>query len=218
MRLKSHRSISSKCSKLVLLEKDDAVTAGPVSQARGGIGYMGEDSRKEKPLFAQKGEPANTSTEGYRNTLYSKKKRRGIPKTGIINKIQGFIENIEDMTNENQDFRRVVYTGRHSQLVLMKLLPGEEIGEEVHKEIDQFFRVDSGEGVALVGDKQYEISDGSGIVVPAGINHNITNTSKYEDLKLYTIYSPPEHKDKTIRRTKKEAESQKEHFDGTTTE
>jgi mannose-6-phosphate isomerase-like protein (cupin superfamily) len=100
----------------------------------------------------------------------------------------------------------------------MKLLPGEDIGEEVHEEIDQFFRVDSGEGVALVGDKQYEISDGSGIVVPAGTNHNITNTSKYEDLKLYTIYSPPEHKDKTIRRTKKEAESQKEHFDGTITE
>jgi mannose-6-phosphate isomerase-like protein (cupin superfamily) len=205
------------CDFLINLEKDDAMTAGmtPVRSE----GYLGNDIKNEKPLFAQQGAPVSTKTEGYRNPLYSKKKKqKGISPDGVVNKADGFVGNIESLTNTNENFRKVIYTGKHSQLVLMKLLPGEDIGMEVHESVDQFFRVDSGEGTVVIDGKRYRITDGTGIVVPAGAEHNVINSSKDRDLKLYTIYSPPEHKDGTIRATKQEAEAQKEEFDGKTTE
>lgn len=132
---------------------------------------------------------------------------------------KGYISNIEQETVENTDFRRVLYTGQFSQLVLMSLKPGEDIGEEIHETIDQFIRVEAGSGVAKLGESEQVVSDGTAIVVPAGITHNITNTGT-EPLKLYTIYSPPEHLDGTVRATKAEAEApeNEEHFDGVTSE
>lgn len=130
--------------------------------------------------------------------------------------MKGYITNIEKATKENKDFRQVLYTSRYSQLVLMSLLPGEEIGEEVHG-LDQFLRIEEGRGKAIVGEKEYDIEDGTAIVVPAGTKHNIINTSN-TPLKLYTIYSPPNHRDKIIHPTKKDALSQEEHFDGITSE
>lgn len=130
--------------------------------------------------------------------------------------MKGYIGNIEKETLENTDYRRVIYTAKHSQLVLMNLQPGDEIGEEVHDTIDQFIRVDAGKGkVVLNQTDEYDIEDGFAVVVPAGTAHNVINTGDTE-LKLYTIYSPPEHKDGTVHPTK--AEEQEEHFDGTTTE
>lgn len=132
--------------------------------------------------------------------------------------MKGFFINIEQDTIENDNFRKVLYTGRNSQLVLMSLKPGEDIGEEIHHENDQFFRFEQGEGKCIIDDNEYLVSDGSSIVVPAGANHNIINTSSDTDLRLYTIYSPAHHKDGIIRKTKKEAEENDEDFDGQTTE
>jgi mannose-6-phosphate isomerase-like protein (cupin superfamily) len=196
------------CDFLINLEKNESLSAGPTETRA--VGYV--DPGEDKPLFAQPGEPANTQTEGYRNKLYSKKKVKNFMKA------HGFVGNIENLTNVNENFRKVIYTGKHSQLVLMKLLPGEEIGSEVHENIDQFFRVDSGEGIVVIDGKKYKMVDGSGIIVPAGSEHNVINSSKDRDLKLYTIYSPPEHKDQVVRATKHDAETQKEEFDGKTTE
>jgi mannose-6-phosphate isomerase-like protein (cupin superfamily) len=131
--------------------------------------------------------------------------------------MNGYITNIEKDTLENKNFRKVLYTAKNSQLVLMSLKPGEEIGMEVHT-LDQFLRIEAGEGKAVLDGKEHNIKDGTAVVVPAGINHNFINTSATEDLKLYTIYSPPEHKDGVIRATKEEAEKEEEHFDGKTTE
>jgi mannose-6-phosphate isomerase-like protein (cupin superfamily) len=133
-------------------------------------------------------------------------------------KAHGFVSDIEDLTNKNKAFRQVLYTGKKSQLVIMSLEPGEEIGMETHEDTDQFFRVDSGVGMVIIDGHKYKITDGTGIVVPAGAEHNVINISKDKELKLYTIYSPPEHKDKTFRETKQDAETKKEHFDGETTE
>lgn len=130
---------------------------------------------------------------------------------------KGYVANIERLSKENTDFRRVLYTAQNVQLVLMSLKPGEDIGEEVH-ELDQFLRIESGAGEALVGETKYPVEDGVSIVVPAGTNHNIINTSPTDDLKLYTLYAPPEHQDGTIRHTKAEAEAQEEHYDGKPTE
>jgi mannose-6-phosphate isomerase-like protein (cupin superfamily) len=130
--------------------------------------------------------------------------------------MKGFIDNIEKLTLENNNFRKVLYTGRYSQLVLMSLNPGEEIGEEVHG-LDQFLRIESGVGKALVGENMYDVSDGFAIVVPAGTKHNVMNTGD-APLKLYTIYSPPNHRDKVLHQTKDEAMKDEEHFDGITTE
>lgn len=130
--------------------------------------------------------------------------------------MKGYVDNIEKLALENADFRRVLYTARHSQLVLMSLRPGEEIGAEVH-DLDQFLRVEAGEGVAILDGVEHPISDGSAIIVPAGTRHNITNTSAV-DMKLYTVYSPPEHKDGTVHHTRSDAQSREEHFDGTTSE
>jgi len=132
--------------------------------------------------------------------------------------MRGFKSNIEKDTLRNSDFRRVLYTGKHSQLVLMNLKPGEEIGEEVHKNVDQFFRFEKGEGIVSIDSVKHKVADGNAIIVPAGAKHNVTNTSKKAELKLYTIYSPPEHQDGTIRKTKADSLAKPEEFDGKTTE
>jgi len=131
--------------------------------------------------------------------------------------MKGYNANIEKETLENTNFRKVLYTGKHSQLVLMNLKPNEEIGMEIHADNDQFFRFEKGEGKCIIDGNFYELRDGSVIIVPAGAEHNIINTSSSEDLKLYTIYSPAHHKDGIVKTTKKEAEDGPE-FDGVTTE
>jgi mannose-6-phosphate isomerase-like protein (cupin superfamily) len=131
---------------------------------------------------------------------------------------KGFHSNIEKDTLENNNFRKVLYTGKHSQLVLMSLAPKEEIGMEVHEENDQFFRFEKGMGKVIIDGNEYEVSDGSAVVVPSGAEHNVVNVSDSEDLKLYTIYSPAHHKDGIVRETKEEAMANEAEFDGTTTE
>lgn len=132
--------------------------------------------------------------------------------------MKGFHANIEKEAAGNVDFRRVLYTARHSQLVLMSLKPGEEIGMETHPENDQFFRCEKGEGKCVIDGNEYDIHDGFAFIVPAGARHNVVNTSDTDDLKLYTIYSPPHHKDGVIHGTKKDADASEEEFDGKTTE
>ena len=129
----------------------------------------------------------------------------------------GFVDDIEGLTDKNKDFRRVLYTGKHVQLVVMSIRKGDEIGEEVHEDRDQFFRVESGKGAVVIDDETTKIRAGDGIIVPAGAKHNVINTGK-KRLKLYTLYGPPEHKDGIVEKTKEEAEENEEHFDGTTTE
>jgi len=131
--------------------------------------------------------------------------------------MKGFVRNIEESTVENSDFRRVLYTGAQMQLVLMALQPGEEIGEEVHDDRDQFFRVEKGEGEVSIDGHKTSIRSETAIVVPAGARHNVRNTGA-EPLKLYTLYAPPEHVDGTIHVTKADAQASEEHFDGKTTE
>lgn len=131
--------------------------------------------------------------------------------------MKGFVEDIEELTKANGDFRRVIYTGKHLQLVLMALDAGEEIGEEVHEDHDQFFRVDQGSGEVEIDGMRTPISDGFAVIVPAGARHNVINTGD-SPLRLYTLYAPPEHRDGVIRHTKAEAEASEEHFDGKTTE
>lgn len=132
--------------------------------------------------------------------------------------MKGFSTNIEQETVANNDFRRVLYTGQHAQLVLMSLAPHDEIGSEVHAGNDQFFRFESGNGQVVIDDNEYAVSDGSAIIVPAGARHNVINTSDSEALKLYTLYSPPHHKDGIVRATRAEAEANDADFDGETTE
>lgn len=129
--------------------------------------------------------------------------------------MNGFVDNIEKLTMENSNFRRVLYTGANLQLVLMTLKPGEEIGEEVHEDRDQFFRVEQGRGQVLIDGKTTDIEDDMAIIVPAGARHNVKNTSS-EPLKLYTVYGPPEHKHGTVHPAK--ADVTEEHFDGVTSE
>lgn len=117
----------------------------------------------------------------------------------------GYTINIEEKTLQNENFREVLYTAQHSQLVVMSLLPNEEIGMEVHEIVDQFIRVEQGEAKAILNGEEHVLSDGVAIVVPAGTEHNIINTSSENKLKLYTIYSPAHHKDKTVHRTKQDA-------------
>jgi mannose-6-phosphate isomerase-like protein (cupin superfamily) len=132
--------------------------------------------------------------------------------------MRGYSGNIEQLTIENTNFRQVLYTGQHAQLVLMSLKPGEEIGEEIHGENDQFFRFEAGQGRVVIDDNKYRVGDGSAIIVPAGARHNVINTSESEDLKLYTHYAPPHHKDGIVRATRDEAMANEEDFDGVTTE
>ena len=132
--------------------------------------------------------------------------------------MKGFSISIEEETRKNSDFRRVLYTGKYSQLVLMNLKPLEGIGLETHTETDQFFRFEEGEGKIFIDGIEQTVKDGDAIIVPAGAQHNVVNTSKNLELKLYTIYSPPEHQDKVVRHTKTEAETSPEQYDGETTE
>jgi conserved hypothetical protein len=131
--------------------------------------------------------------------------------------VKGFNGNIEELTVQNSNFRRVLYTAKHCQLVLMSLPVGGEIGAEVHEENDQFFRFEAGQGKVLIDGNEYAVSDDSAIIVPAGAEHNVINTGE-EPLKLYTIYSPAHHKDGIVRATREEAEANEEDFDGVTTE
>ena len=130
--------------------------------------------------------------------------------------MKGYVVNIEKETKENSNFRKVLYTGRSSQLVVMSLKPGEDIGMEVH-DLDQFIRVEQGTGKAVVDGVEHDIAAEFAVVIPQGTQHNIINTGNTE-MKLYTIYSPPEHKDGIVRTTKEEAMASEEHFDGHTTE
>lgn len=132
--------------------------------------------------------------------------------------MKGFNIDIEKETLANDNFRKVLYTTSRSQLVLMALEPGEEIGAEVHPENDQFFRFESGQGQCMIDGHVYEVRDGSAIIVPAGAEHNVLNVSKEEKLRFYTIYSPAHHRDGTLHPTKAEAEEDDEEFDGVTTE
>ncbi len=134
-----------------------------------------------------------------------------------MDKRKGFSIDLEKATKENADFRRVLYTAPHCQLVLMCLKPGEEIGAETHPDNDQFFRFESGSGKVVINSKAHRVKDGSGILVPAGALHNVINDSK-KPLKLYTIYSPPHHRDGVAAHTKAKAEAMKEYFGGRTTE
>lgn len=126
--------------------------------------------------------------------------------------MSGYVENIEKLTLSNNNFRRVLYTGKYSQLVLMCLKPKEEIGEEVHSNVDQFFRIESGVGKIVMEGVETEIKDGSAIIVPAGTLHNLLNTSETDFLKLYTIYSPANHKDGTIHVSKEDALASEDHI------
>ena len=135
-----------------------------------------------------------------------------------MNKKKGYHANIENLTKENSNFRKVLYTGEHMQLVLMSIPIGDEIGMEVHNDNDQFFRFEAGQGKVLINGNEYEISDGDVIIVPAGAEHNVINVSESEDLKLYTIYSPAHHKDGIVRITRDEAMANEAEFDGATTE
>ncbi len=130
----------------------------------------------------------------------------------------GYFAPIEILTEENGHFRQVLYTSESLQLVLMTLLPREDIGAEVHEENDQFFRFESGVGKVVINDVDYEVKAGNCVIVPKGSAHNITNTSDTEPLKMYTLYAPPHHKDGTLHPTKEYAESHEEEYDGGTTE
>lgn len=131
--------------------------------------------------------------------------------------MKGHVINIEKAAIENNYFRKVLYTTKNMQLVLMSLKPGEDIGEEIHQ-LDQFIRIESGEGKAILNGIAHKINDGFSILVPAGTKHNLINTSSNKPLKIYTLYSPPNHLDGTIHKTKADAEVDEEHFDGITTE
>jgi len=128
--------------------------------------------------------------------------------------MKGYVKNIEEETLNNTDYRRILYTAKNSQLVVMNIQPGDEIGMEVH-ELDQFIRIEQGSGKAILDDIEHELADDFAVVIPAGMNHNIVNTGT-EEMKLYTIYSPPEHKMDVVQKTK--ADEYEEHWDGKTTE
>lgn len=132
--------------------------------------------------------------------------------------MKGYKDNIEKLTLENSNFRKVLYSAPHCQLVLMSLAPNEEIGMEVHTDNDQFFRFEAGQGKVIIDGNEYSVADGDAVIVPAGSEHNVVNVSDSEPLKLYTIYSPAHHKDGVVRATKAEAEADSPEFDGKTTE
>lgn len=132
--------------------------------------------------------------------------------------MKGFYTNIGSDAKNNENFRKVLYTGKHSQLVLMTLKPSEEIGMEIHSDNDQFFRVEEGQGKAIIDGNEYNLNAEDVVIIPAGANHNIINISDSAPLKLYTIYSPAHHQDGVVRATKEEAEADSPEFDGKTTE
>jgi mannose-6-phosphate isomerase-like protein (cupin superfamily) len=130
---------------------------------------------------------------------------------------KGYVDNIEAVTEANEDFRRVLYTGHNLQLVVMTIQPGDEIGAEVHDDRDQFFRIEAGTGEIWIDGVVHQVKEDDGVIVPQGAEHNVKATGS-EPLKLYTIYGPPEHIDGTVHKTSADAESEHEHFDGKTTE
>jgi mannose-6-phosphate isomerase-like protein (cupin superfamily) len=133
-------------------------------------------------------------------------------------KMTGYVASIEKVTEKNNDFRQVVFTSKYMQLVLMSLKPKEEIGNEMHENVDQFFRIETGEAKFVFnGKEEHKVGPGDAVIVPAGTRHNVINTSANQPLKLYTIYAPPNHRDGVIHRTRVEAEADNEHFDGKTT-
>ena len=132
--------------------------------------------------------------------------------------MKGFKANIEKGALHNNDFRKVLYTSKHLQLVLMSLKAGEEIGGETHQDNDQFFRFEKGKGKCIIDGNEYNVKDGDVVIIPAGAKHNIINTDGASELKMYTIYAPPHHKDGIVRTTKEEAEKNEAEFDGETTE
>jgi len=132
--------------------------------------------------------------------------------------MKGYVNNIESETINNENFRKVLYTGKYSQLVVMSLKPNEEIGMEVHPDTDQFFRIDAGEAKIVIDGNEYIAQDGFAVVVPAGSQHNVMNTSATESLKLYTLYCPAHHRDGVVHATKEQAVADSEEFDGKTTE
>jgi mannose-6-phosphate isomerase-like protein (cupin superfamily) len=127
--------------------------------------------------------------------------------------MKGFVENIETLTLANENFRTVLYTDERLQLVVMHLLPSQDIGEEVH-ELDQFLRIESGEGLVILDGEERRIADGTAIVIPKGVRHNVINTNQDAPLKLYSIYTPPQHMEGTVHKTKEEAEASEEHYEG----
>jgi mannose-6-phosphate isomerase-like protein (cupin superfamily) len=131
--------------------------------------------------------------------------------------MKGFVDNIERLTENNENFRQVLYTGKNLQLVLMKMQPGDEIGEEIHEDRDQFFRIEVGQGEIWVDGVVNKVKADDGIIVPAGAKHNVVNSGS-EPLKLYTIYGPPEHREGTVHPTKADSDADHEHFGGRTTE
>ena len=133
--------------------------------------------------------------------------------------MKGYCDDIERVTTGNDDFRRVLYTGKHLQLVLMTLQPGEEIGEEVHDDRDQFFRIEEGQGEVRIDGTAYRVGDDFAVIVPAGARHNVVNTGD-APLRFYTLYGPPEHKDGVVHKDKAQAERDhdNDHWDGETTE
>jgi mannose-6-phosphate isomerase-like protein (cupin superfamily) len=131
--------------------------------------------------------------------------------------VKGYCDNIEERTVDNEDFRRVLYTGHNLQLVLMTLKPGEEIGEEVHEDRDQFFRFEAGTGAVYIDGVENKVEEDFAVIVPQGARHNVKNTGS-EPLRMYTIYGPPEHLDGLVKATKAEAEAAHEEWDGKTTE
>lgn len=131
--------------------------------------------------------------------------------------MKGFVADIEELTEKNDDFRRVLYTGKNLQLVLMSIEPGGEIGEEVHNDRDQFFRVEKGRGEVVIDGHRAKIKGDNAIIVPAGARHNVMNTGD-KPLQLYTLYAPPEHRDGTVCATKADADVLQAHFDGKTSE
>ncbi|HZK88097.1 MAG TPA: cupin domain-containing protein [Anaerovoracaceae bacterium] len=132
--------------------------------------------------------------------------------------MKGFKSNIERDSLKNENFRKVIYSGKHLQVVLMSLKPGEEIGLETHPSTDQFFRFEGGKGKCSIDGNEYKVENGDAIVIPAGSKHNVINTDSVEEFKMYTIYAPPQHKDGLINATKKDAETGDVKFDGKTTE
>jgi len=132
--------------------------------------------------------------------------------------MKGFNSNIEKDALKNENFRKVLYTSKHMQLLLMSLKPNEDIGEETHPNIDQFFRFEAGNGKCIIDGNEYVVGNGDVIVIPAGSKHNVINTDSIKELKMYTIYGPPNHKDGIINATKKDSEKNDVKFDGKTTE
>ena len=131
--------------------------------------------------------------------------------------MKGYVDNIQKRTEENDDFRRVLYTGHNLQLVLMTLRPGEEIGAEVHEDRDQFFRIEAGEGEIEIDGVRRPVAADHAMIVPAGARHNVRNVGS-SPLRLYTVYGPPEHRHGVVQRTKSDADGDHEHFDGKTSE